>query len=200
MPIGQFLWGLSTGVTVLGIAGAFWLGLGLGPAARAIGLVPWLTVLAAMLGGVAAFLVSASRLRRRSGFRASNLQRKNPQTQRIIIGFWTVGLIEAMLVGTAILLCLHFKREDLMWPAIGVAVSLHFAPLARLFKVSEYYVTGAVGTLVSIMALVAPLGPSRLVWLGAGMSAIMWISAMYLVHSADAIATRSLASSTEHAS
>jgi hypothetical protein len=82
----------------------------------------------------------------------------------------------------------------LIWPAVGVAVSLHFAPLGRLFDVSAYYSTAAAGTLVSMTALVAPLGASRLVWLGAAMSAIMWTSALYLVYSADTIAERSLAS------
>jgi hypothetical protein len=33
----QFLWGLSNGVTVFAIAGAFWLGLGIGTVATNVG-------------------------------------------------------------------------------------------------------------------------------------------------------------------
>jgi hypothetical protein len=191
---GQVLWGLSNGVMVFAIAGAFWLGMALGPAAFAIGVVPWLAVLAAMVGGAATLMRAAFRLRRRSGFRASDLRRMDPPTRRIIMGFRIVGLLEVTLVAAAVLLCLRFGRQDLIWPAIGVAVSLHFLPLARLLDVPAYYVTAAVGGLVSLTALVGPFGPSRLLWLGAGMSAVMWTSAIYVVYRADIIAARSLAS------
>jgi hypothetical protein len=198
MTKAQFLWGLSSGVLVCGLAGAFWAGMGLGPGAYAAGVVPWLLVLTTMFGGAAASVRSARSLRRRSGFRASDLRRTDPQTRRMIIGLRIVGLIELALVGAAVLLCLYFERRELIWPAIGVAVSLHFAPLGQLFGVSAYYATAAAGTVVSVTALAAPLGPSRLAWLGAGMSAIMWTTTLYLVYSADTIAERSLASPTGH--
>jgi MFS family permease len=194
MTTGQVLWGLSNGVLVFAIAGAFWFGMALGPVAFAIGVVPWLAVLAVMLGGAAALVRAALRLRRRSGFRTSDLRRTDPETRRIITGFRIVGLLEATLVAAAVLLCRRFGRLDLVWPAIGVAVSLHFLPLARLLNVPAYYVTALAGALVSLAALVGPFGPSRLLWLGAGMSAVMWISAIHVVYRADIIAARSLTS------
>jgi hypothetical protein len=194
---GQFLWGLSNGVTVLAIAGGFWLGFGLGQPAWAAGFVPWLLVTLGMFIGPALIIRSALRLRRRSGFRRSDLRRSDPETQRILRGFRTVGLLQTVIVGAAVWLCVHFRREDLIWPAIGVGVSVHFAPLAKLFAVPEYYATAGLGALVSIVALVAPLGSSRLVVLGAGMSAVMWGSAIYLLQSADAIATRALADASQ---
>jgi predicted membrane channel-forming protein YqfA (hemolysin III family) len=93
----------------------------------------------------------------------------------------------------AVLLCNYFRHQELIWPAIGLAVSLHFAPFARLFHMRAYYVTACIGALVSIVALCAPLGPMRLVWLGSGMAAAMWGTAFYLVKWADAIAASSLA-------
>jgi hypothetical protein len=107
-----------------------------------------------------------------------------------VTGFRIIGLIEAGLVGTAVFLCVHFERPDLIWPAVGVAVSLHFAPLGRLFHVPAYYVTAAAGTLVSVIVLATPLGEFRLLWLGGGMSIVMWTSAVYLVYGADVIAAR----------
>ncbi len=194
MTTGQVLWGLSNGVLVFAVAGAFWLGMAFGPAAFAIGVVPWLAVLATMAGGAATLMRAAYRLRRRSGFHTSDLRRTDPDTRRIIAGFRLVGLFELVLVAAAVLLCRWFGRLDLTWPAIGVAVSLHFLPLARLLNVRGYYVAGIVGALVSLTTLVGPFGPSRLLWLGAGMSAVMWTSALYVVYRADAIAARSLAS------
>ena len=194
MTTGQVLWGLSNGVLVFAIAGAFWFGMALGPVAFAIGVVPWLAVLAVMVGGAAGLVRAALRLRRRSGFRASDLRRTDPETRRIITGFRIVGLLEATLVAAAVLLCRRFGRLDLVWPAIGVAVSLHFLPLARLLNVPAYYVTALAGALVSLAALVGPFGPSRLLWLGVGMSAVMWISAIHVVYRADIIAARSLTS------
>ncbi len=194
MTTGQVLWGLSNGVLVFAIAGAFWLGMALGPAAFAIGVVPWLAVLAAMIGGAAALMRAALRLRRRSGFRASDLRRADPDTRRIITGFRIVGLLEGTLVAAAVLLCRHFGRLDLVWPAIGLAVSLHFLPLARLLDVPAYYVTALAGALVSLVALVGPFGSTRLLWLGAGMSAVMWTSAIYVVYRADTIAARAMTS------
>ena len=135
MTNGQVLWGLSNGVLVFAIAGAFWFGMALGPTAFAIGVVPWLAVLAVMVGGTATLVRAALRLRRRSGFRTSDLRRTDPDTRRIITGFRIVGLLEGTLVAAAVLLCRHFERLDLVWPAVGVAVSLHFLPLARLLNV-----------------------------------------------------------------
>ena len=195
MNTGQYLWGFSNGVLVFAVSGAFWVGLGLGPASYRIGVVPWAVVLAGMVGGAAVFVRSALRLKRRSGFRTSDLRRADPETRRIIIGFRIVGLIETALVGMAVVVCLLLARPDLIWPAIGVAVSIHFLPLAWLLRVPAYYVTSAAGVLVSVTVIVAPLGPSRLVWLGAGMCVVMWASAVYLIYSADAIAARSLDSS-----
>jgi hypothetical protein len=190
MTTGQFLWGLSNGIAILGISGAFWCGLGLGPPAFAVGITPWIAVLVLMISGAAAALGAARALRRRSGFRRSDLQRSDPETRRIMVGMAIVAVVETALVGAAVLICVYVDRQDLLWPAIGVAISLHFVPLARLFNVSAYYITAAAGLAVSVVALRAPLGSIRLVWLGAGMSVVMWSSAVYLVRRAHVIAGR----------
>jgi hypothetical protein len=103
-----------------------------------------------------------------------------------------VALFELAMVATAVLVCRHLGRDDLMWPAIGVALSLHFVPLGALFQVPAYYATATVGLLISGTALIAPLGSSRLIWLGAGMSLTMWASALYLVFRGSAMASRAV--------
>ena len=193
MTHGQFLWGLSHGVLVLAVSGAFWLGLGLGPAAWRAGLGAWVAALVLMIGGGAIFVYAGSVLRQRSHFRASMLRRHDPPARRIMSGLGVIAAAETAMVALAVLVCTLSGRPDLIWPAIGLAVSLHFAPLGWLVDVPEYYVTAAAGVVISMVAF-APLGPWRLPWLGGAMSAVMWSTAAYLLARANDLADRSMAS------
>jgi hypothetical protein len=193
MTRGQFLWGLSHGLLVLAVSGAFWLGLALGPAAWRTGLAAWAAALVLMIGGGAIFVYAGGVLRQRSHFRASMLRMNDPPTRRIMSGLRVIAVTETATVALAVLVCTLSGRVDLVWPAIGLVVSVHFVPLAWLVDVPAYYVTAAAGVVVSMVALVAPLGPWRLPWLGGAMTAIMWSTAAYLVARADNVADRSLA-------
>lgn len=201
MTRAQFLWGLSSGILVLGIAGAFWWGIGLGVFAATRGHQRALPFIAGVqIAGVVVFTYLALRLRRESGFRRASLNRRDPETRRMFTGIRLVFVLETALVLAAVGLCVLSNRRDLIWPAIGIAVSLHFAPLAHLFSVPAYYVTAALGTVVSTVAVVAPLGPWRVLWLGMSMCPIMWGTAVYLLAAADGLAARATrASSPEQA-
>lgn len=192
MTRGHVLWGLSHGVLVLAVSGGFWLGLGLGPAAWSTGLAAWVAALVLTIGGGAIFVYAGGVLRQRSHFRAYMLRRNDPPTRRIMSGLRVIAVTETAMVALAVLLCTLTGRPDLVWPAIGLAVSLHFAPLGWLVDVPEYFVTAAAGVVVSMVAF-APLGPWRLPWLGGAMSAVMWSTAAYLLARADDLADRSLA-------
>jgi hypothetical protein len=148
-----------------------------------------------MAGGLIMFTRVALAIRRRSGFRRSDLQRSDPATRRILAGFRVIGVIEALLVIAAVWLCSYFDRPDLVLPAVALGVSMHFEPLAYLLNVLVYYVTAAAGTLVTITVMLAPLGGSRPMWLGTGMAAVMWATALHLVRNANAVAAASVASS-----
>jgi hypothetical protein len=193
MTRGQFLWGLSHGLLVLAVSGAFWLGLALGPAAWRTGLAAWAAALVLMIGGGAIFVYAGGVLRQRSHFRASMLRMNDPPTRRIMSGLRVMAVTETAMVALAVLVCTFFGRADLVWPAIGLVVSLHFVPLGWLVDVPAYYVTAAAGVVVSMVALSVPLGAWRLPWLGGAMTAIMWSTAAFLVARADHLADRSLA-------
>ena len=196
MTRAQFLWGLSSGILVLGIAGAFWWGIGLGPFAATSGhqrALPF--IVGVQIAGVVVFTYFALRLRRESGFRRATLNRRDPETRRMFTAIRLVFLLEAALVLAAVGLCVLANRRDLIWPAIGIAVSLHFAPLGHLFSVPTYYVTAALGTVVSTVAVVAPLGPWRMLWLGLSMCPVMWGTAVYLLAAADGLAARATTAS-----
>ncbi len=188
----QFLWWLSGGVSALALAGFFWFGVGLGaPAANAGWLVFGLSTIFQFGVGVG-LLWLAARLRRRSGFRASELRQRGAgeqrETRRIrAVFFWTT-LGQALLIGLGVWWCVRANRREMIWPWIGLIVSLHLVPLARVFHVRAYYVTAVAGGIISVMALAAPGTFHNLAYFGGVMATITWLSAAYLLRNADRIA------------
>jgi hypothetical protein len=188
----QFLWGLSNGVMVFAITGAFWLGLWIGTAAPRIGGLVCAVSTVLQVGICAALLWAAVRLRRKSGFRRSELRqaegRRSPETQHILAGLrWTIAG-QTALIAFAVWACVRAGSEQLIWPAIALVVSLHLIPLAKIFHVRAYYGTAAAGSVVSIMSITGLAGAYAVESLAAGMATVMWISALYLLWKADAIA------------
>lgn len=125
----QFLWGLSIGITVLGIAGTFWLGLGIGLHAAKLGgrLCALLTVVQA--GGCVALVWAALCIRRKSGFHTSELRggdgRLKAEARRMLAGFCWTTAGQAALIASSVWWCLRTHAEQMIWPAIGLVVSLH---------------------------------------------------------------------------
>jgi len=192
----QFLWGLANGVMMFAIAGAFWFGLGIGMSAPRLGGIELATLTACQAGGCIALLWGAVRLRRRSGFERSELRAADGQarleTRHILAVLrWTV-VLQTVLIAAAVWCCLRMGAEWMIWPSIGLVVSLHLIPLASVFHVRTYYVTAAAGTVVSLAAAASGLGALGLLLLAGGMSAVMWLSAAYVLARARAIAARAL--------
>ena len=186
----QFMWGLSNGLFVLAVAGAFWFSM----AAQTVGGLPVeipIVIIAAL------FAYGAVRVRREAaGFRLRELKTApvadQARARRIQVGFRWLMPLEGALVGLSFFLCHYFHREDLAWSGMALAVSLHFVPLARLVNVRPYYATAASGSLVAIILLVVPaaaLAPeTRMALTGAGMGAAIWITAGYILLRADRLA------------
>jgi hypothetical protein len=192
----QFLWGLSNGVMVFAIGGAFWLGLGIGLTAPKVGWLVSALGTALQVGICAGLLWGAVRLRRRSGFRSSELRQEGggraAETRHIMAGLrWTVAG-QTVLIALAVGVCLRADREPLIWPAIALVVSLHLIPLAKVFHVRAYYATAVAGSGVSIVAITALTGLPAVAFLAVGMATVMWGSAVYLVRNADTITARAL--------
>jgi hypothetical protein len=192
----QFLWGLSNGVTALAVAGAFWIGLGIGMVAPR---VHWLVSALSMVvqvGGCASLLWAAVRLRRKSDFRRSQLRQSNGrngmEARHIVAGFaWTV-VVQTVLIGSAVFLCVRAHAEQMIWPSIGLVVSLHLIPLGKIFHVRAYYGTAVIGSLVSLATFAMGRDLYAVVYLGGGMAAAMWVSAVYLLSNASRITGRAL--------
>ena len=76
---------------------------------------------------------------------------------------------------------------------IGLIVSLHFAPLARLFHVRVYYSTALAGTVFSLAGLLTGVaGVQPLLWFGGAMAAVMWLSGWHIIRNADQITVRAM--------
>jgi threonine/homoserine/homoserine lactone efflux protein len=192
----QFLWGLSSGIMVLAIAGTFWLGYGFGPH---LGDAGWLlpAMFTVVVYGTCAFIIWLGvRLRRRAGFKRSDLkhadEHQRAETHKMMVGFLYIGIAQALLIALAVPLCFLLKHEEFVAPSIALIVNLHFIPLGRLFHVQAYYVVGIMGSFISLVAFSAAFGEGRLMFLGGTMGALLWITAVYILWRADRIAAKAI--------
>lgn len=184
-----FMWGLSNGVFVLAVAGGFWFGL----AASKVTPSPLLASIT-----IAQILViwGGLRLRRKSaGFRIAEAK-NGDEIQRKVFheitrGFVWVAIAEGVLAASAV--GILSNRSDLMWPALALAVSLHFAPLGYLFRLRPYYVLAALGCVVSVVAVVSFTESARIIFLGSTLGTIVWLTASYAILRADRLAQRAVA-------
>ena len=187
MSYRQFMWGLSNGVLVLALAGGFWLGI--------IGSIVHRPDILGSVGiiGLLLLLVGFVWLRRKSaGFRLAEMkngtEEQRSSLQQIRRGLRWAMLIETLLCAVAVGSVEYLQRPDLIWPALGIAVSLHFLPLGRLFRVRRYYFTGIVGTVVCLVAMIAFKAPANALFAAAGMCLNMWGTAAWLLARSDQIA------------
>lgn len=191
MSYRQFMWGLSNGVLVLTLAGGFWLGI-------IESIVQRPEILAPIgIAGLVLLLWGFVWLRRKStGFSLAEMkngtEEQRTSLRRIRRGLRWAMLIETALCGVAVGSVELLHRLDLLWPALGIAVSLHFLPLGRLFRVRRYYFTGIAGAVVCLAAVIAFDTPANGVFAAAGMCVNMWGSAAWLLAGSEQIARRAI--------
>ena len=182
----QYAWGLSNGVTVLTISGVFWLILATWT--TGIGMLLITVPLALLVGGV---LIRAKvRLRRRFPRFSHRSLREAPKgslTRRIIVNFYVVTAaqwISIVLVGG---ICSALRRPDLIWPLVGLIISLHFLPLGRLFGVRAYYLLGIAGSVITGFSILELADELRLITVGIGLGVLMIGGAAYLIANAESL-------------
>jgi hypothetical protein len=116
--------------------------------------------------------------------------------RRLGIWFGVVFGIEAVLIALASTLLSSFGADSFIAPVIALIVGVHFLPLAGLFQVRPYYLTGALLCLLALIAIVALLlgiqiaGPSPDNWsyfVGIGAALVLWLTLLYLARFAIAL-------------
>jgi hypothetical protein len=192
----QFMWGLSNGILNLALAGLFWFGMAV--VSRGVRWPYNLAWEAPIVSAAALIFAGAVRVRRKAmGFKRSDLKHADSEqrerTRKINRGFRWAIVGEILLIWLSIFLCYACQRPDLVWPGIALAVSLHFLPLARIFRVRPYYALAVSGSAVALAVILTPesvLPPAlRLQVLGIGMGATVWITAAYAILNAGQLAT-----------
>jgi hypothetical protein len=186
----QFMWGLANGIVVLAIAGGFFLGAA--AASTPVSSVQWLGLALTALGFVLLLRGSARIRRKAAGFRLADLKQGTESERRLgrrlSLFFRWIILAEWTLFGVVSFLCHHFYADELSAPLIGLIISLHFAPLAHLFRLPPYYATAVFGAGFSVLSLALPA--ARLPVLCTGLGLTMWLTALDSVLRADRLAAR----------
>lgn len=109
--------------------------------------------------------------------------------RRIGIWFGVVFCTEAVLIALAGILLSRFGEDNFIAPVVALIVGVHFLPLAGLFHVRAYYLTGALLCLLALIAVVALLlgiqiaGPSPDNWsyfVSIGAALVLWLTLLYL--------------------
>jgi hypothetical protein len=104
--------------------------------------------------------------------------------------FGIVFISEALAIVVASRLLRSTTHDTLIPPVIALIVGVHFLPLASLFRVPVYYVTGALMSLFASVCIVAVAlglhlgGASLFVWssvVGIGSAIILWGTAIGIV-------------------
>ena len=186
----RFAWGLSVGIRVLAVAGWIWFGWAVSAAesVTTAAILFW-----AATAGAAGLFWGGIHVRRLAGdFRYRDLKRSSPEdrpaNRRINRVFGTAIAAEWILIGCSGFFTYHFGRGDLFPPAVSLAVSLHFFPLAAVLRLRAYSVTAASGSLIALIGLLTPAASlaadARQMLVCTIFASVMWATAAYFIGNA----------------
>ena len=166
--------GVTIGALILTLFGGFWASAGLMNLSK----VPaWIYIILS-LPVIVLILSAASRL--------INIK-KLPEVaddgmsaregKKIGIAFGIVFAVEFILIAAAAVILNKLNRPLLIPIAVALIVGLHFLPLARLFQVPVYSVTGLLCIACALASLFVSNEALRLLLLGLSIAIVLWVSA-----------------------
>ncbi|MFJ7753671.1 DUF7010 family protein [Peribacillus muralis] len=174
--------GTGMGVIFMAFFGTLWAGIGV------MGLQEWgfpYVELASMLVGLLLLIGGISLLHQAQKMP----ERTTSHFQRIRFWFNIVFIAEGLLIGAAIAICNAINQTELIPAVIAIIVGIHFLPLASLFRIKLYYVTGIMLCLLALITLLAApstilLGAqqitAKLSLLGFGCAITLWTTGLIL--------------------
>lgn len=179
--------GTASGVLFMAFFGTMWsytgtIGLkGLGK--------PWVLIISLIIGlgliGNALLLISKSS-------KLSNENSNPPRNNSKNIRFWfnIVFALEFIAIYLAVFLLNRTSNTELVPIVIAIIVGIHFLPLAYLFQIKMYYLTGILITLIALITwLFIPLNSIingneidlYLSVVGFGSAIILWITGFFIL-------------------
>lgn len=117
---------------------------------------------------------------RRRGRSAAREERKR---RGRIVGIASAA--EGATIFAAVTVLVKLGRRDLIAPAVAIIVGLHFLPLARWFPAPIYYLTAALLVGVGMAGAVVQDLPARILTIGIGAAAVLWLSCGVVLLRAD---------------
>lgn len=175
--------GTASGVMFMAFFGTVWADVGIG-GLQVSGAI-WLLILAILIGAILFFygiaLIRGSR----------NLSNTNPRNSKNVNKWFNVVFAtEFALIIIAAIVCNATAHFDWFFPIMAIIVGVHFFPLAYLFQVKAYYVTGMLLCLLTIVTLLfVPLKVSvgqhqiNTWWtlVGLGSMLVLWITSLVIL-------------------
>ena len=77
------------------------------------------------------------------------------QGRRLMLRFGMIFAAEAVAIAVVSVVCMRTHHWRFIVPLVLIIVGLHFLPLAKLFTVPRYYVTGALFCAISVATMLA---------------------------------------------
>jgi hypothetical protein len=169
--------GTATGVLNMALFGAVWIAAGTGGIGGAAGIV----VLVVGWTLAAALCVGSVRLRRGAdSLPHDDSSQARTHRERVLRRFNLVLGLEFVAIAVAVFLLVRLSLVSLIPSVVALIVGMHFFPLATLFEVRTYRLTGAVlCALALVVLLFAP--ESRLALVGIGSAATLFVTAAYML-------------------
>lgn len=176
--------GTASGVMFMAFFGTVWADIGIGGLRVSVAI--WLMILAILIG--AALFFSGIMMIRQSRHLTNTNKFRN--AKNVEKWFNIVFAVEFVLIGIAAIVTNVIGHFDWFFPIMAIIVGVHFFPLAHLFQVSAYYVTGmllcllAIVTLLFVPSEINVRGHSIDAWwtlVGFGSMSILWITSIVIL-------------------
>lgn len=142
--------GSAIGVLFLAFFSTLWAGTGV------MGLQGWgspFVLFAAVFLGIVLFAGGISLFSKSRGLSNQDSEQDSRRGKRIRFRFNIIFIVEGLAIGVTIAFCNSTNQTDLIPAVIAIIAGIHFFPLALLFQVKLYYVTGSILCLLAIITL-----------------------------------------------
>ena len=168
---------MAVGVLNMALFGAVWTAAGTGGIDGTVGVV----ILILGWAIAAALCVGSVRLRRGAeGLPLSDSPQAQARQRHTLRRFNLVFGLEIFTIAVAVFLLIRLGLGSLIPSVVALIVGVHFFPLASLFEVRAYHLTGAVLCALALVTLLfAP--ESRLALVGVGSAVTLFATSAYML-------------------